>query len=60
MEKNEKKQVLYEARCRGCGKLLFKFSKNCEETVAKSNKGVIIVARCTRSSCTHKDNIVVI
>lgn len=51
---------LYEARCANCGKLLFTFCKNQtnrKKGVDKKTHFVIIVARCTRSSCKVDNEI---
>ena len=60
MKKNQEKKKIYEVRCRNCGKLLFKFQKNFDEDVAVCHNHVTIVARCTRTSCTKKDNVIIL
>jgi hypothetical protein len=44
----------FEVRCRGCGKLLFKFSK---KSVDISTQNIIIIARCPRSGCKLDNKI---
>ena len=51
--------VIYEVRCRFCGKKLFDFEKICDENVAERNKNAIIIMRCTRTGC-KKDNYLVL
>lgn len=62
-KKTRQKQALiiendnnFEVRCGNCGKLLFKIV---EKPIDKSNKNVIIVARCTRNDCST-DNLITI
>ena len=47
----------YEVRCGICGKLLCIVSENSKNDVDLSSLNVIIVARCTRSSCKTDNRI---
>ena len=48
---------MHEARCASCGKLLFTFRKKGKTEVDKPSLSVIIVSRCTRSSCKTDNEI---
>lgn len=52
----------YEVRCSNCGKLLFTFKNsvdNSVDSVDKTTRNVIIVARCTRSGCRIDNSVTI-